>query len=89
VGIAGVVLLLCFTILPLRRLWKLSLTDNEAVEPSASAWTAVIIGIVVFSIPYQPLTDTYALLGIASAIVFRLEKETGRPSFLPMDRAVA
>jgi len=86
VGIAGVVLLLCLTILPLRRLWKLSFADNHSVEPSASAWTAVIIGIIVFSIPYQPLVDAYALLGLASAIVFRLEKEPSPSSVLLIGR---
>jgi hypothetical protein len=74
-GLAGVALLLCFTIRPLRRFWKLSSTDLQAIEPSASAWVAVILGIMVFSVPYQPLVDAYALLGIANAMVFRLYRE--------------
>jgi hypothetical protein len=48
-----------------------------AVEPSASAWVAVIIGTVAFSIPYQPRADAYALLALANAIVFRLDEEAG------------
>jgi hypothetical protein len=75
VGLAGVAPLLCFTIRPLRRFWKLSSTDLQAIEPSASAWVAVILGIMVFSVPYQPMVDAYALLGIANAMVFRLYKE--------------
>jgi O-antigen ligase len=74
-GLAGVALLLWFTFRPLKRFWKLSSTDMQGVEPSASAWVAVIVGIVVFSIPYQPMADAYALLGIANAMVFRLDNE--------------
>ena len=80
VGIAGVVLILAFTIYPLKRFWKLSSTDMEAVEPSASAWVAIIIGIVVYSIPYQPETDAYALLAMANAIVFGLKRGQESPA---------
>jgi hypothetical protein len=82
-GLVGVVLLLWFTIRPLKRFWKLSSTDLQGVEPAASAWVAVIIGIVAFSIPYQPIADAYALLGIANAMVFRLDKEPGPLSKIP------
>lgn len=82
-GLVGVVLLLCFTIHPLKRFWKLSSTDMQGVEPSASAWVAVIIGVVAFSIPYEPIADAYALLGIANAMVFRLDKEPGPFSKVP------
>jgi O-antigen ligase len=75
VGIVGVALLLWFTIRPLKRFWKLSSTDMQVVEPSASAWVAVIIGIIAFSIPYQPMADAYGLLAIANAMVFRLDNE--------------
>jgi hypothetical protein len=79
VGIPGVVLILSFTIYPLRRFWKLSFTDMGAVDPSASAWVAIIIGIVAYSIPYQPEVDAYALLGMANAIVFGLNKGLESP----------
>jgi hypothetical protein len=82
VGIGGVALILGFTIYPLRRFWKLSSTEVQSVEPSASAWVAVIIGIIVFSIPYQPTTDAYGLLAIANAIVFRLNSEQESPVLL-------
>ena len=82
-GLVGVVLLLWFTIRPLKRFWKLSSTDMQGVEPSASAWVAVIIGIVAFSIPYVPIADAYALLGIANAMVFRLDKEPSTFSKVP------
>jgi HAMP domain-containing protein len=75
VGISGVAVVLCFTIRPLRRFWKLCSTDMKAVEPSASAWVAVILGVIVFNVPYVPAADTYALLGIANAIVTRLDKD--------------
>jgi hypothetical protein len=51
----------------------------RGVEPSASAWVAIIIGIIVFSIPYQPEADAYALLGIANAIVLGLKGEGKSP----------
>ena len=82
-GISGLVLVLCLMILPLRRFWTLSSTDIRAVEPSASAWVVVIVGIMVFSVAYDPPVDAYALLGIANAMVFRLNKEPGRFSNLP------
>ena len=47
----------------------------NAAEPSASAWVAVIIGFIVFGVPYPHAPDTYALLGIANAIVSRLDKD--------------
>jgi uncharacterized membrane protein len=75
VGISGVVVVLCFTIRPLRRFWKLSSTDMKAVEPSASAWVAVIIGILAYNVPYAQAADTYALLGIANAMVSKLDKD--------------
>jgi hypothetical protein len=75
VGVAGVALVVCFAIRPLRRFWRLSSTDMKAVEPSASAWFAVIVGVIVFSVPYAPGVDTYALLAIANAMVSKLDKD--------------
>ena len=75
VGISGVALVLCFSIRPLRRFWRLSSTGTKAVEPSASAWVAVIIGIIVYSAPYSPAADTYALVAIANAVVSKLDKD--------------
>jgi O-antigen ligase len=74
VGISGVVLVLCFTIRPLRRLWRLSSTDMNAVEPSASAWVAAIVGIIVYGVPYTQSADAFALLAIANAMVSRLDR---------------
>jgi hypothetical protein len=76
VGISGVALVLCFMIRPLRRLWGLTSTDMTAVEPSASAWVAIIIGIILYGVPYTQAADTYALLGIANAVVTRLDKDS-------------
>jgi len=76
-GTTGLLLVLCLMIRPLRRFWKLSSTDMLAVEPSAAAWTAVLIGIMVYSIAYDPPVEAYALLGIANAMVVRRDKETG------------
>jgi O-antigen ligase len=74
-GTFGLVLLLCLMIRPLRRLWKLSSTDNLAVEPSASAWTAVMVGIMVYSVAYDPPVEAYALLGIANAMLVQWDKK--------------
>jgi O-antigen ligase len=83
VGVSGVVLVLCFTIRPLRRFWRLSLTDMKAVEPSASAWVAVIIAIIVYGVPYTQQVDTYALLAIANAMVSRLDKDAITATAVP------
>jgi O-antigen ligase len=74
-GIAGLVLVLCFMIRPLWRFWRLSSSDMRAVEPSTSAWAVVAIGIMVFSVAYDPSPEAYALLGIANAMVSRLDKD--------------
>ena len=74
-GIAGVVLVLCLMIRPLWRFWRLSSTDMHAVEPSASAWAVVVIGIMLYGVTYDPSPEAYALLGIANAMVFRLDRD--------------
>jgi len=74
-GLAGVALLLWFIIRPLRSFWRLSSTDMMAVEPSSSAWVAVIVGIILYSIPYEPMADNYALLAIANAMIFRTNQD--------------
>jgi O-antigen ligase len=83
VGISGLVLVLCFTIRPLRRFWRLSSTDMKGVEPSASAWVAVIVGIIVYGVPYTQSADSYALLAIANAVVSRLDKDAIAATAVP------
>lgn len=77
-GIAGLAMVLCFMIRPLRRFWKLSRSEIQAVGPSASAWALVVIGIMIYGVTYDPTVDAYALLGIANAMVFRLDKNARR-----------
>jgi hypothetical protein len=74
-GIAGVVLVLCLMTRPLWRFWRLSSSDMRAVEPSASAWVLVIIGIMLYCITYDPSPEAYALLGIANAMIVKLDKD--------------
>jgi hypothetical protein len=77
-GIAGLVLVLCLMVRPLWRLWRLSSSNMRAVEPSALAWALVVIGIMLFGVTYDPSADAYALLGIANAMIFRLDKDAKR-----------
>jgi hypothetical protein len=69
VGVVGVGILLWSFIGPLKRLWLLSSKNKLALEPSASAWAVVLVGILVYGVAYGIETDSYALLGIASAMV--------------------
>ena len=71
-GVSGVLFLIGFLVLPLRQLWTLPSEDLQAVVPSVSAWVAVILGIIVYCVPYEPLSDTYALLAIANAMVIQI-----------------
>jgi O-antigen ligase len=75
-GVAGLAMVLCLMIRPFQRFWKLSSTNMQAVAPSASAWAVVILGIMVYGISYDPPVEAYALLGIANAMVIRLDKST-------------
>ena len=79
VGLLGLILQLCFVIRPLTRLWPLSSTKLLAVEPSASAWTAVILGTIVYGVTYSVPPDVYALVGIASAAIANLNSEAVVP----------
>jgi hypothetical protein len=69
VGLVGVALLLCYLVRPLIRFWSLSRTDKLAVEPSTSAWIALLLGLLVYGVTYTIPLDSFALAGVAGAFV--------------------
>jgi hypothetical protein len=89
VGILGLALMLWFILRPIRRLWSLSLTDMLAVEPSASAWVVVIIAAIVYGVTYWITVDTFALVGIASAVVANQDADITVPLSAIMPRVRA
>jgi hypothetical protein len=60
-----------------------------AVEPSASAWVVVIIAAIVYGVTYWITVDTFALVGIASAVVANQDADITVPLSAIMPRVRA
>jgi hypothetical protein len=75
VGVVGVALLLCYLARPLMRFWSLSRTNKLAVEPSASAWAVLLVGLLVYGVTYTIPLDSFALAGIGCAMINRWREE--------------
>jgi len=67
-GIAGLTFVLLFVCGPLAALWRTHETDDNAVYPSASIWAVVALISLVYGVAYSIESESYALLGITSAI---------------------
>jgi hypothetical protein len=89
IGVIGTVLLLCYLVRPLLRFWSLSRTNKLAVEPSTSAWVALLVGLIVYGITYTIPLDSFALAGIAGAMVYRWQHEAADSVSDPMEEAAA
>jgi hypothetical protein len=76
VGVIGVVLVLWYLLRPMSRLWSFSRTNKLAVDPSTSAWVAALVGLLAYGVTYTIPLDSFALAGIAGAIINRLRTET-------------
>jgi hypothetical protein len=72
VGVIGMFLLLPFLLRPLLKLWQISKSDPFAAFPSTSAWTIVVLITLVGGITYAIGPHSYALIGIAAALMLRL-----------------
>ncbi len=72
VGVVGTLFILLFGLRSLVRLWRLTKVDPTAFYPSTSAWTIVVLISLVFGITYSIDAHAYALLGIATAMIFGL-----------------
>ena len=73
VGIVGTLLLVLFLIRPVVGLWKMTKINPWAVYPSTSAWAIVGLITVVYGITYSIEVHTFALAGIANAIILGLK----------------
>lgn len=71
VGIAGLAPLLLFALGPLVVLSRLPREIVTAVYPSTSIWVVLILITLVYGVTYSIEPESYALIGIASAIVYR------------------
>jgi hypothetical protein len=71
VGIAGLIPLLLFALGPLVVLSRLPRKIVTAVYPSTSVWVVLILITLVYGVTYSIEAESYALIGIASAIVSR------------------
>ena len=88
VGLVGLLFLLWYVLHPLRSLWMQRFQDNLGVEPSAGIWLLVIVGILIYGVPYSIGADLYALLAMANATVVRLNNENETESTVADDREV-
>jgi hypothetical protein len=71
VGMVGLFFLKLFLFGPLVALWQARKGSIEAIYPCTSIWVVVISITLVYGITYSIEPESYALLGIASAIALR------------------
>jgi len=71
VGIAGFIFLILFLLGPLIGFWRARRDRIETNYPCASIWLVVIFITLIYGITYSIEPESYALLGIGSAIAFR------------------
>lgn len=75
VGVIGLLCIVLFAVRPIFALWRLNRIDPAAVFPSASGWALVVFAILVYGITYGIEPHSYALIGIANAIVLEQRQE--------------
>jgi len=79
-GIVGLFIILLFLLRPLFRFWQLTKLYPLAVYPSISGWAIVVLVTLIYGITYSIDAHSYALIGIANALMLRLND----PSDLPI-----
>ncbi len=91
VGILGLLFFLAFLLRPLLRLYDLQRKDPFALFPSASVWSLIIVGILVYGITYGHDASIIALVGIAnSALISIRSHQLEEPQFIfPIKKAHA
>ena len=75
VGILGLALYLAFLLRPLLRLYELQDKNPYALFPSASVWFLIIIGILVYGVPYSYDGPVVALAGIANSALLSIRSQ--------------
>ena len=75
VGLVGTLLILCFGIRPLLRLWKLGRYFPFAAYPTTSAWTVITLITLLYGLTYGIQPHSYALIAIANAFLSNLSAQ--------------
>lgn len=75
-GVAGVVLVLLFTGQPLAILWRAANRKTSTGYVSANVWPVVVAISLIYGMTYSIEPELYALLGLASAIADRYQRES-------------
>jgi hypothetical protein len=84
-GMIGLFFLKCFLLGPLIALWRGRKESFMIIYPCSSIWVVVVFITLVYGITYSIEPESYALLGIASAIAFRART----PQELPAPQELA
>jgi hypothetical protein len=82
IGSIGLGLLLFLFFRPLAKLWRFTKIDPDEIYPSTSAWAAILVMMLVYSVTYSIDGTIYPLLGIASALMERLRAAEMRAAFV-------
>lgn len=69
VGVVGSLLVLCFGLRPLLRLWRLGRYAPYAAYPTTSAWAVVTLITLIYGLTYGIQPHCYALIAIANAFL--------------------
>jgi hypothetical protein len=75
VGLVGILLILCFLLRPLLRLWKLGRYFPFAAYPTTSAWTVITLITLLYGLTYGIQPHSYALIAIANAFLSNLSAQ--------------
>ncbi len=75
VGLVGTLLILCFLLRPLLRLWKLGRSFPFAAYPTTSAWTVITLITLLYGLTYGIQPHSYALIAIANAFLSSLSTQ--------------
>ena len=75
VGLVGTLLILCFLLRPLLRLWKLRRYFPFAAYPTTSAWTVITLITLLYGVTYGIQPHSYALIAIANAFLSSLSTQ--------------
>jgi hypothetical protein len=75
VGLVGTLLIFCFLLRPLLRLWKLGRHFPFAAYPTTSAWTVITLITLLYGVTYGIQPHSYALIAIANAFLSSLSAQ--------------
>ncbi len=84
VGMIGLLVVILFAFWPLFALWRISKEGIVAAYPCTSIWAVVVTITLVYGVTYSIEPESYALLGIASAIALRAKATEELPVSLEL-----